>query len=64
MKIVAITPKTPAEAMGIQVGDDLLSINDRNISDEIDYTFYAADEELKIKILRDLGKIIYLKIYI
>ncbi|MBT3229764.1 MAG: DUF512 domain-containing protein [Candidatus Marinimicrobia bacterium] len=53
MKIVAITPKTPAEAMGIQVGDDLLSINDRNISDEIDYTFYAADEELKIKILRD-----------
>ncbi len=53
MNIVAITPKTPAEAMGIQVGDNLLSINDRNISDEIDYAFYSADEDLKIKILRD-----------
>jgi len=52
MNIVAITPKTPAEAMGIQVGDNLLSINDRNISDEIDYAFYSADEDLKIKILR------------
>ncbi len=52
MNIVAITPKTPAEAMGIRVGDSLLSINDRNISDEIDYAFYSADEDLKIKILR------------
>ncbi len=53
MNIVAITPKTPAEAMGIQVGDNLLSINDRNISDEIDYAFYSADEDLKITILRN-----------
>jgi len=52
MNIVAITPKTPAEAMGIQVGDNLLSINDRKIADEIDYAFYSADEDLKIKILR------------
>jgi len=53
MNIVAITPKTPAEAMGIQAGDNLLSINDRNIADEIDYAFYSADEDLKIKILRN-----------
>ncbi|MCF7826489.1 MAG: DUF512 domain-containing protein [Candidatus Marinimicrobia bacterium] len=53
MNIVAITPKTPAEAMGIQAGDNLLSINDRHIADEIDYAFYSADEDLKIKILRD-----------
>ncbi len=52
MNIVAITPKTPAEAMGIQVGDQLLSINGRNISDEIDYAFYAADEDLEILITR------------
>lgn len=53
MNIVAITPRTPAEAMGIQAGDNLLSINDRKIADEIDYAFYSADEELRIKILRD-----------
>jgi len=39
--------------MGIQAGDNLLSINDRKIADEIDYAFYSADEELRIKILRD-----------
>ncbi len=53
MNIVAITPKTPAEAMGIRVGDNLLSINGRKISDEIDYAFYSADEDLEIQILRD-----------
>jgi len=52
MNIVAITPKTPAEAVGIQVGDNLLSINDRTIADEIDYAFYSADEELSLKIVR------------
>ncbi|MEA3288512.1 MAG: DUF512 domain-containing protein [Candidatus Marinimicrobia bacterium] len=52
MNIVAITPRTPAAAMGIQVGDELLSINGRNIADVIDYEFYAADEELVILIRR------------
>jgi len=53
MNIVAITPRTPAEAMGIKVGDQLLTINGRTISDEIDYAFYSSDEELEIRILRD-----------
>lgn len=52
MNIVAITPRTPAEAMGIQIGDELISINDRTISDVIDYEFYAADEDLKVVINR------------
>ena len=52
MNIVAITPKTPAEAMGIRVGDNLISINGRTISDEIDYAFYAADEDLHLLLTR------------
>ena len=52
MNIVAITPRTPAAAMGIQVGDELLSINGRTIADVIDYEFYAADEELEVVIRR------------
>lgn len=52
MNIVAITPNTPAAAMGIQVGDELLTINDRKISDEIDYEFYSADESLHIQLKR------------
>ncbi len=52
MNIVAITPRTPAAAMGIQVGDELVSINDRTISDVIDYEFYAADEDIEVVIKR------------
>lgn len=53
MNIVAITPNTPAEAMGILKSDKLVSINGRTISDVIDYEFYAADEDLQIVINRD-----------
>jgi len=52
MNIVAITPNTPAEALGIQVGDQLNSINGRKISDVIDYEFYAADENLLLNLSR------------
>lgn len=52
MNIIAITPRTPAEAMGILVGDQLVTINKRTISDVIDYEFYAADEDLEIVIKR------------
>ncbi len=52
MNIVAITPRTPAAAMGIQVGDELLTINGSSISDIIDYEFYAADEALDVLIRR------------
>ena len=48
MNIVAITPRTPADKLGIQAGDVLLTINERSISDIIDYEFYAADEDLRI----------------
>ena len=53
MNIVAITPRTPADRLGIQAGDVLLTINDRNISDVIDYEFYAADEDLSIVTTRE-----------
>lgn len=53
MNIVSITPRTPADKLGIQAGDVLLSINNRSISDIIDYEFYAADETLKIVTTRN-----------
>lgn len=53
MNIVAITPNTPAEALGIKAGDQLLTINGRKISDVIDYEFYAADEELVLNLSRN-----------
>jgi len=52
MNILAITPKTPAEAMGIKAGDELLTINGHRIADIIDYEFYSADEALSIVIQR------------
>jgi len=52
MNIVAIVPKTPAEVKNIRVGDELISINDHDIGDVIDYEYYAADEDLKLHIRR------------
>lgn len=53
MKIVEIIPNTLAENAGIQVGDELISINSHKISDEIDYEFYVADDRLEMLLKRD-----------
>lgn len=44
-----------AEKQGIQVGDVLISINDRLIVDIIDYMFMTAEEHLKIVIKQQNG---------
>ncbi|MCF7905200.1 MAG: DUF512 domain-containing protein, partial [Candidatus Marinimicrobia bacterium] len=42
-----------ADAVDLKTEDQLVSINGHKISDEIDYTFYSADEDLVLSILRD-----------
>ena len=39
-----------AEELGIEAGDELISINGYNLRDIIDYRFYSADEELELEI--------------
>ncbi|MCE5324235.1 DUF512 domain-containing protein [bacterium] len=48
-----IEPGSIAEDLGWRPGDDIVSINDHNLSDVIDFRFYCADEFLSIVIKRN-----------
>ncbi|MGL5766422.1 MAG: DUF512 domain-containing protein [Sarcina sp.] len=46
-----------AEEVGIEVGDFLLSINDKDIDDIIDYRFLSVDDELTLQIEKADGEV-------
>jgi len=48
MVIRRVDPDSPAAALGIHVGEDLVSINGNRIRDILDYHFYVADGDLEI----------------
>ncbi len=50
--IAAVTAGSPAAKAGIQPGDTLLTINERDIQDVLDYRFFIPDEKLSITIQR------------
>ena len=52
MKIVAVEPGSTAEEMGLQAGDDLLSINGHRISDYLDFEFWRDEQPLELLIHR------------
>lgn len=45
------------EELGIEAGDKLLSINDCQVEDIIDYRFWSADEELELKVEKFDGRV-------
>jgi putative radical SAM enzyme (TIGR03279 family) len=51
-RIVAIEPDSVAGAIGLQVSDELLAINDNKVEDVIDVHFYGAEENLELLIRR------------
>jgi putative radical SAM enzyme (TIGR03279 family) len=50
--IDAVAPNSLAERTGLQVGDELLSINNHPLRDVIDVRFYAAEERLALRVGR------------
>jgi len=52
VKISAIIPDSPAERLGLQTGDELLSLNGQVVRDVIDYRFYQAEAVVKVRIRR------------
>ena len=48
MKIVHVDKGSPADALGLQPGDDLLEINGHPLRDEIDFQFYSVDEPIRL----------------
>lgn len=55
--IKEVLPGSIAEEVGIEVNDFLLSINDKEIDDIIDYRFLAADDEFILQIEKSDGEI-------
>jgi putative radical SAM enzyme (TIGR03279 family) len=58
MKIMLVEPGSIAEELGIQVGDELLEINNKRVLDAIDYRFHEGNEEISLKVSRDKEVII------
>ena len=54
--IKEIKPGSIADELGIEPGDRLLSINDREIEDVFDYHFHVNDEELTLLIEKSGGE--------
>lgn len=53
VKILAVLPRSIAEKAGIRGGDVLVSINQNEIRDVLDYRFYLTDTNVSITLLRD-----------
>jgi putative radical SAM enzyme (TIGR03279 family) len=58
--IKAVIPDSAADQMGIQAGDELLTVNGELVEDVIDVQYYSAEEWLELGIRRD-GQIITLE---
>lgn len=55
--IKSVLPDSIAEEVGIEPGDFLLSINENEIEDIIDYRFLAVDEDITIQVEKANGEI-------
>lgn len=56
-KIVKISPKSLADEIGLEIGDRLISINETEIKDIIDYKFLMADENIIIEVEKLSGEV-------
>lgn len=50
--VASVETGSLAEAAGLRLGDHIASINGHALHDVIDYRFYAAEEDLELKVLR------------
>ena len=51
--ITDVFPKSRAQKAGIMAGDTLISINNREINDVLDYRFHLANRTVELKLLRE-----------
>lgn len=57
--ITGIRPDSIAEELGVEIGDRLISINDKEIEDIFDYRYLTDDEELTLLIYSEREKDYY-----
>ena len=53
VKILAVLPRSIAQKAGIRGGDMLISINQNEIRDVLDYRFYLTDTNVSVTLLRN-----------
>ncbi len=58
IEITQVHPQSIAEDLGLQPGDKVIRINDHIINDQIDFRYYAAEEEIELLITRGNENII------
>ncbi|AYD40004.1 DUF512 domain-containing protein [Clostridium fermenticellae] len=61
-EIISIKPESIAEELGIEIGDFLISINDKEVKDIIDYKFLICDEYVDVEIQKKDGELWELEI--
>ena len=59
VKISGIERKSLAEKAGLLSGDELVSINDNEICDVLDYRFYLTEKKLSLKVQRDGKELVF-----
>ena len=59
MIVKNVEKNSVAEKIGLHIGDNLLSINEHEIRDIIDYRFYVSDDFIELKISRDEQELIF-----
>lgn len=48
VRILSVTPRSPAARAGIRAGEELVAINGNPIRDALDYGFYSCDRRLEL----------------
>jgi putative radical SAM enzyme (TIGR03279 family) len=59
MRITLITPDSIASELGLQIGDDLISINGSQIRDELDLQFYSSGDQIELEIVQNGETVLY-----
>ncbi len=53
VRIASVDKRSRADAAGIKAGDNLISINSREICDVLDYRFFLAERSILLRLSRD-----------
>ncbi|MEE9117062.1 MAG: DUF512 domain-containing protein, partial [Calditrichia bacterium] len=59
IEIKCVNKGSIAGDLGLQVGDQVVSVNNNPIHDEIDFRFYAAEEKIDLLVQREFEQIVF-----
>ena len=57
VKVVNITANSISDELGIRVGDKVISVNDRQVSDALDYRYHVTAEQVRLVVHRGNEKL-------